>query len=102
MAVGPIENATIARMQDVSMIKHNEDMKTVVNQGHINTKVQKTQEEKNHVVQKKDDTGMAKNNQDARDKGSSEYRGDGGIHRKKQPSDKVVVKNKPSGFDIKI
>ena len=39
---------------------------------------------------------------DAKEKGNSEYHGNGGKKKKKEETGKVVVKNQSEGFDIKI
>lgn len=103
MAIGPIENATIARLQDFSVMKQNEDSKSMTTQGHIYQNVQKNAEEKPHVVQKQEGTSAKFNGTDENTKGNSYY-GDGGRQRnnKNESTEKVVVKKKTGGFDIKI
>lgn len=102
MAIGPIENATIARLQDFSTMKHFEDQKALQTQGHISDQIQKNTEEKPHVVQKQEGASASKNRMDE-NSGGSGYYGDGGKNRKKkEPTEKMVVKNNFHGFDMKI
>jgi hypothetical protein len=102
MAFGSIELTTITRAQDFTTIKHNEDNKAVVDQTHLGQQEQKTVEQRATSVNTSDNADWQNKKQDARDKGSNEYFGDGGRRRKKQEdSDRVVVKGHGS-FDIKI
>lgn len=103
MAFGAIEFTTISRAQDYSTVKQNEDNKGMIDQGHIVDHVQKTTEQRSHEVHSSDDTRWREHRPDAREKGSNEYRGDGGRRKNKNEKSKerMVVKNQ-SGFDMKI
>ena len=101
MALGAIEMATISRTQDYSVIKHNEDNKSFVDQTNIGQQVEKTAEQRAREVHSSDDAEWHQNNPDAKEKGNNEYQGDGGRQRKKIPQERMVVKGR-GGFDIKI
>lgn len=104
MAIGTIELATIARSQDYSTIKHNDDTKSMVNQNTIS--VQNYKEIEHHIKQVRDgDNADGQHKKfDAKEKGSGEYSSDGGKKReKKQEEDgRVLVKGHTSRIDIKI
>ncbi|MBO5283986.1 MAG: hypothetical protein J6B43_12845 [Lachnospiraceae bacterium] len=105
MAVGAIENATIARVQDYSAIKQNEDNKGLVHQMNIGQDREQDDRQKAHQVRQGDETLWQNKRPDAREKGSNEYHGNGGRDRKgkKQEADQMVIKNRPrQGFDVKI
>lgn len=103
MAFGAIEFTTISRAQDYSTIKQNEDNKGMIDQGHIVDHVQKTVEQRNYEVHSSDDAKWREQKPDAREKGSNEYRGDGGRGRNKngKSREQMVVKSQ-GGFDMKI
>ena len=106
MAFGTIEFTTISRAQDYSTVKHNEDNKGMVDQGHIGDHVQKTAEQRGQEVQSSDNSQWREKKPDAKEKGSNEYTGDGGRRRNnnakhEKPRERVVVKS-PGGFDMKI
>ena len=102
MSFGSIEIATIARTQDFTTIKHNEDSKGPMMQTMAGQKVQKDSTQKIRQVNKQDETAWQNKKFDAKDKGSNSYQGDGGKNRKGNPREAVVVKKAPGGFDIKI
>lgn len=105
MAIGMIEfQGSIPRTQDFSVMKHNEDMKSNVDQSNIQIQTNKQSEQKANQVQGSDDSSKSENRADAREKGNNSYAGDGGSNRKKQemPRDgKVVLKGK-SHFDMSV
>lgn len=101
MAFGSIELTTISRAQDYSAVKHNEDNKGFVDQTNIGQQVQKTTDQRIREVHSSDDAQWHQQNPDAKEKGSNEYQGDGGRHRRQEAKDRMVVKNR-GGFDMKI
>lgn len=102
MAMGMIELATIGRTQDYTTIKHNEDNKPVLDQTNLGQQAQRTEEQKASTVTDSKSADWHNKKQDARDKGSNEYAGDGGKRRRQnEKTDRVVVKGQ-GGFDIKI
>lgn len=104
MAVGAIQNATIARVQDFSTIKQNEDNKGYMNQVSISQDQEEDKQQRARQVRSGDETNWQNKRQDAKEKGSNEYRGDGGKNRQgKKPVDQMVIKDQPKlSFDIKI
>lgn len=105
MAVGIIENATIARVQDYSAIKQNEDNKGYMNQVSIHQNREQDNEQKARQVRQGDEAGWQNKKPDAREKGSNAYQGNGGRNRKeKKPAvEQMVIKDQPRrGFDMKI
>ncbi|MCI9071653.1 MAG: hypothetical protein HFH80_02385 [Lachnospiraceae bacterium] len=104
MAVSAIQNATIARVQDYSTIKQNEDNKGYMNQVSIGQDREHDNQQKARQVRSGQETEWKNKRQDAREKGSNEYHGDGGRKRKgAASSEKMVVKDRPrQSFDMKI
>lgn len=105
MAVGAIENATIARVQDYSAIKHNEDNKGYMHQVSIGQNREQDDAQKARQVRQGNEAGWQNKRPDAREKGSNTYQGNGGRDRKeKKPAvEQMVIKDQPPrGFDMKI
>ncbi|MBQ8822628.1 MAG: hypothetical protein IJZ82_08305 [Lachnospiraceae bacterium] len=102
MAFGAIEIATIARTQDFTTIKHNEDSKGALMQNMAGQKVQKDTTQKIRQVNKKDEAAWQNKKFDAKDKGSNSYQGDGGKNRKGNPQESIIRKGISGGFDIKV
>ena len=105
MAIGMIEfQGTIQRTQDYSAMKHNEDMKTNVDQANYQLQSAKKEDQKANQIQKGDDSNKSENRADAREKGSNTYAGDGGGQRKKQQpqSDGKVILKGTSHFDMSV
>ncbi len=97
MAIGFVEmQGQITRAQDFTTVKHNEDSKGLVDQ--VARQVEKQ-------AQRVNEGDKAENRQkkfDSKEKGSNEYRGDGGRNRKKEkkePDGKVLLKG-VSTFEI--
>lgn len=104
MAIGAIELSTIARTPDYTTVKHNEDMKGMVDQGNFQTQFQKTVDEKTHTVKQGDNADRQEKKFDAKEKGNGTYgrNGNGQNRRKEQDCDDKVILKQPGGFDIKI
>ena len=102
MSFGSIELATIARTQDFTTIKHNEDSKGPLMQNMAEQKVQKDITQKVRQVNKKDEPAWQNKKFDAREKGSNSYQGDGGKNRKGKSTESIIKKGIDRGFDIKI
>lgn len=104
MSVGAIQNATIARVQDFSTIKQNEDNKGYINQVNIGQDMEEDNQQKARQVRSGEEADWKNKKQDAREKGSNEYRGDGGRRRKgAAPSEQMVIKERPrQSFDMKV
>lgn len=104
MAVGAIQNATIARVQDYTTIKQNEDNKGYMNQVSIGQAQEENKQQKARQVRSGEETNWQNKRHDAKEKGSNEYRGDGGRNRQgKKTADQMVIKDQPrQSFDMKI
>lgn len=104
MAVSAIQNATIARVQDYSTIKQNEDNKGYMNQVSIGQDREEDNLQKARQVRSGEEAEWKNKRQDAREKGSNEYHGDGGRKRKSTvSSEQMVIKDRPyQSFDMKI
>lgn len=105
MAIGMIElQGGIQRTQDFSILKHNEDIKTHVDQNNLQIQADKTSEQNANRIVRSDDSSKSEGKADAREKGGGTYAGDGGKNRKKQevPTEgRVVVKGR-SHFDMSV
>lgn len=103
MALGAIELGTIARSQDYTTIKQNEDNKGITQQSSLVQNMQREVEQKNRQVRKSDEADWQQKKFDAKEKGNGSYDGNGGSERKKkqEPDGKVLIKGR-SSFDIKI
>lgn len=105
MAITPILfNGTVSRMQDVTVQKHNEDTKGMVDQSNFQTAFHKEIDSRMKQVNQSDAAENRQKKFDAKDKGDNEYAGDGGQNRKqeKKNPDGTVVPKQTGGFDIKI
>ena len=106
MSINRIElQGTITRAQDFTTIKQNEDNKGMVDQTNFQTQFHKAVDNKLTQVHEGDNAEGKGKGPDAREKGSNEYTGDGGRHRKKKSGEeedgKVMLKG-ISRFDMKI
>lgn len=102
MAFGVMEIAAAGRSQDYTTIKHNEDNKAAVEQTTLGQQAQKTETQRANAVVDSQNADWHNKKQDARDKGSNEYAGDGGRNRRRNDQeDRVIIKGQ-GGFDIKI
>ena len=101
MAINPINIVTMARTQDFTQIKHNEDNRAAMTQ--ISTTQQENKEQRLRAGQvlQKDEINWHQKKFDAKEKGDNEYSGDGGKKRQGKQEDKVLKKGQ-QGFDVKI
>ncbi len=104
--INPIEvNGIISRAQDISILRHNEENRSVIDQNNFQHKFDQEIEQNIRTVRQSDDTDKTDTRHDAKEKGKNSYFGDGGKKKKpdeqKQQDGKVFVK-KTGGFDIKI
>lgn len=105
MTISRVEiQGQITRAQDFTNIKHNEDNKGAVEQAQITDNSDRAVELRLHHVNSSQNADNMQKKMDAKEEGSNQYQGDGGKNRKnkKEPDGKVIVKGKPSGFDLKI
>ena len=104
MAISPIlYNGSVTRMQDVTPIKQNEDMKGMVDQTNFQNTFHKQIDHKLNQVHQSDNAENHQKKFDAKEKGDNEYSGAGGKKRQqnKQTDGKVVAKGY-TGFDMKV
>jgi len=101
MAINPINIATMARTQDFSTIKQNEDNRATMTQMTMSMQEDKKAKIRSGQVVKKEETRWHQKKFDAREKGDNEYSGDGGKNRQAKQISQVVPK-KSEGFDVKI
>lgn len=101
MAINPINIATIARTQDYTAIKHNEDNRAAIMQLTTAQHEDKAQKLRAGQVLQKEGVNWHQKKFDAKEKGDNEYTGDGGKKRNAKQEDKVVRKGQ-QGFDVKI
>ena len=105
MAIGMIEmQGQIPRVQDYTAFKHQDDMKSIVDQSNLSGQNEKKIDEQANYVVKKENASKSNNQSDAKDQGRNQYAGDGGKNRRKDviPAEgRVIVKGK-SHFDISI
>lgn len=101
MAINPINIVTMARTQDFTAIKHNEDNKAAMMQLTTTQQEDKAQKLRAGQVLQKEEVNWQQKKFDAKEKGDNEYGGDGGKKRSLKQKDKVVKKGQ-QGFDIKI
>ena len=108
MSISRIEiQGQVARTQDYTTIKHNEDNKTMVDQTKIQRQFNQTVENKVRQVRQGDHAENEGKRFDAKDKGNGTYYGDGGRRRKKEEAkekenDGKVIRKGYSSFDMKI
>lgn len=105
MAISPLLfNGSVSRMQDVSAIKHNEDVKGIVDQTNFQNTFNREIDSKVNQVHQSDDVDNRQQKHDAKEKGKNEYMGDGGKNRKKdaKTQDGRVILKSMGGFDMKI
>lgn len=103
MTIRPVDlNGMIQRTQDIGNIKHQEDVKPLVDQQNIQSTVVKEENKLTKQVNHSDNADHEDYRYDAKEKGNSEYQGNGKKKKKKEEAGKVVVKNQSEGFDIKI
>lgn len=101
MGVRPVDVITMQQMPEVTQIKHNDEVRPVMQQANIVTNVQKEINHRAEQVNQKSDIDNRQRRFDAKDKSDNEYHGNG--NKKHKASDGVVkVKGTISGFDIKI
>lgn len=105
MAISPLLfNGSVSRMQDISSIKHNEDVKGMVDQANFQNTFNREIDSKVNQVHHSDDVENRQQKHDAKEKGKNQYMGDGGKKRdsQKKPQDGRVIAKSTGGFDMKI
>lgn len=104
MAIGAIEMATIARSQDYTTIKANEDNKAVVDQKHFGQTFTKEIDQKSRQVTEGQKAEQQQKKFDAKEKGNGQYYSQGEKKKKeeKEAQDGRVILKQGGGFDVKI
>ena len=104
MAIGQVElNSAMTRIQDFTTIRHNEDQRGMVQQNQIQQQFSKQLDTHIRHVAKSEQSEYQNKKFDAKEKGSNQYSGDGGKHRKKdRGSDGKYYRTSETGFDVKI
>ncbi len=103
MALGAIELGTIARSQDYTALKQNEDNRGIAQQSNLTQEMHRETDIKTRQVVQSDDADWQQKKFDSKEKGSNTYAGDGGRNRKKKADvDGCVVCKDKKSFDIKI
>ncbi len=102
--IRPVDfSGLVQRSHDVSTTKQNEDNKPMLDQQNIQQTFEKDVERASKEVIKKQDADYHQRKFDAKEKGrGQEYTKQDQKRKKKESQDKVVKKEKSSGFDIKI
>lgn len=105
MTISRVElQGQVARTQDFTTIKHNDDHKPVVEQMNIQRQFDQNVDNRLRQVNQSDQAENQQKRFDAKEKGDGTYSGDGGKRRKKEEKEedgKVVLKGR-GGFDMKI
>ena len=104
MAINPIEmNGMVSRSQDMSIIKQNEDARSVLQQGNVANAVVKKAQEKREQVVNPEKTEYNEYRYDAKEKGNGSYPEQQKQKKKKEAQeDGKVVMKKPKGFDMRV
>lgn len=103
MSVSPIVlNGTIQQTQNVLQNQTKETHKGMVDQGNIYVQEQKKEFQKARQVVRSDDTRFKEERYDAKEKGKSNYQGDGGKNRKHEDKEATSKSEVHSGFDVKV
>lgn len=104
MAITPVEwNSVMSNTQDYTSVRHQEEMKGMVDQTNFQSALDKEVKDRVNQVREKDDAQMNGKKYDAKEKGSNQYSGDGGSKRKQKEAavDRVTVKGM-SHFDMTV
>ncbi len=88
MSIGRVDLGVIATSTDVTAIRAAEEARPVADQHNFQTQFNEEVENNQHSVNAKNDIDQGQLNSNAEDKGSNEYMGDGGRHRRESKGDK--------------
>lgn len=106
MAIGFVEmQGQITRAQDFTLMKHNDDIKPMVEQENFGQQMTKQIERQASRVNEGKQPEFHDKGFDAKEKGSNEYSGDGGRSRKKKLSENTdgkVLMKKVDNFDFSV
>jgi len=105
MAIDPIHlNGTMTGVQDYNTMRHQEEVKGMLDQSNFQNQFNQRVDQKLNQVQQKEDMDNRGHKMDAKEKGSNSYAGDGGKNRQKEDHEEER-KAQPyigGGFDMKI
>ncbi len=82
MSIGRVDLGVIATSTDVTAMRAAEEARPVADQHNFQTQFNNEVENNQHSVNAKNDIDQGQLHSDAEDKGSNEYLGDGGKHRR--------------------
>ncbi len=103
MSIGPLNlNGAISRVQDISIIKQNEDQKPMTDQTNIHHNLTKEVTTKQERVHDADDTDNHGKKYDAKEKGNGAYSNQNGQRKKDEKKEQPIAPVPTSAFDIKI
>ena len=88
MSIGRVDLGVIATSTDVTAMRAAEEARPVADQHNFQTQFNEEVENNQHSVNAKNDIDQGQLNSNAEDKGSNEYMGDGGRHRRESKGDK--------------
>lgn len=101
--ITPIENnGIIARMQDVSIIKSNEDNKAAMVQSHLNDIAKDENERLRQMIWQAEGSDKSNTRHDARDEGKNKYYNNRRDKKKKEEKKESDSLNSQSKFDVSI
>ncbi len=109
MTIRPVVlNGMIQRTDDVSVIKHQEDQKPIVDQQNIQVQVRKEEQQMTQSVRDASESELMDQRYDAREEGKGKYQKRGGKKNSQKSKvstiseDKVIKKNQGGSFDMKV
>lgn len=104
MAVSPIDINIMQRSMEVAQIKHNDNMKPMVEQANLVIQTDKNIETRMEQVQTSKESAKSDTKHDAREKGKNFYFQQEQERKKKQKEEDEgrVIKKMPASFDMKI
>lgn len=109
MTIRPVVlNGMIQRTDDVSVVKHQEDQKPVVDQQNIQVQMRKEEQQMTQTVRNASESELLDQKYDAREEGKGKYQKRGGKRTSQKAKvnevseDRVIKKNQIGGFDMKI
>jgi hypothetical protein len=82
MSIGRVDLGVMATSTDVTAMRAAEEARPVADQHNFQAQFKEEVENNQHSVNAKNDIDTGHMNSDAQDKGSNEYLGDGGRHRR--------------------
>lgn len=104
MAVSPIDLNLMQRSMDVAQIKHNEDVKPMVEQANLVIKADKDIQTRMEQVVKSNKSEETDTRHDAREKGKNFYFREENEkkHKNDEEEDGRIILKRHSSFDIKV